>query len=277
MHAYPLVPYCSRLVHSLLRPEHIAPSGAPGLMKSQPRCRDFVLSSYQQLKAANPKLPILIREAKDTQARLVARYGALADWKRLFCIVLGCVCECALGTDTLHCRPCRLRCGGDGTGRGPGQSGSRGRVGNVGEEGRVDAKVKTSKHCAKPIAWNVLCLEASLCILQIHGERRENLTLGRGCCHQMGAGSILPHSIALHTVHTQSTANMDPQRLVQLQQTPSNAHKATVSNQIDGCCSATNERHLLSLSITCFHNVSPNKNFTILIWLTDDPELHGSQ
>ena len=58
-------------------------------MNSWPRCRDFVLSSYQQLKAANPKLPILIREAKDTQARLVARYGVHADRKQLFSIALG--------------------------------------------------------------------------------------------------------------------------------------------------------------------------------------------
>jgi NADH dehydrogenase (ubiquinone) 1 alpha subcomplex subunit 2 len=36
--------------------------------------RDFVLSTYAQLKAANPAFPILIREASGVQARLVARY-----------------------------------------------------------------------------------------------------------------------------------------------------------------------------------------------------------
>ena len=33
------------------------------------------MSSYQELKRANPKFPILIRECKGTPAVLVARYG----------------------------------------------------------------------------------------------------------------------------------------------------------------------------------------------------------
>lgn len=41
-------------------------------------CRDFVLSSYQELKKANPTFPILVRECSGVEAKLVARYGALA-------------------------------------------------------------------------------------------------------------------------------------------------------------------------------------------------------
>ena len=37
--------------------------------------RDFVRSSYQELKKANPKFPILVRECSGVQARLIARYG----------------------------------------------------------------------------------------------------------------------------------------------------------------------------------------------------------
>eukprot|EP00891_Asterochloris_glomerata_P001878 jgi/Astpho2/1878/e_gw1.00038.323.1_t len=36
--------------------------------------RDFVLSHYHELKKANPKFPILIRECGGVQAQLVARY-----------------------------------------------------------------------------------------------------------------------------------------------------------------------------------------------------------
>lgn len=36
--------------------------------------RDFVLSSYQELKKANPKLPILVRESMQAEAKLTARY-----------------------------------------------------------------------------------------------------------------------------------------------------------------------------------------------------------
>lgn len=38
-------------------------------------CRDFVMSTYQELKKANPKFPVLIREASGIQAKMVARYG----------------------------------------------------------------------------------------------------------------------------------------------------------------------------------------------------------
>jgi hypothetical protein len=37
-----------------------------------------VLSSYQELKKANPTFPILVRECSGVEAKLVARYGALA-------------------------------------------------------------------------------------------------------------------------------------------------------------------------------------------------------
>ena len=36
--------------------------------------RDFVMSSYQELKKANPKFPILVRESSNAEARLLARY-----------------------------------------------------------------------------------------------------------------------------------------------------------------------------------------------------------
>jgi NADH dehydrogenase (ubiquinone) 1 alpha subcomplex subunit 2 len=34
-----------------------------------------VLSSYAELKKANPDFPILVREASGTEAKLIARYG----------------------------------------------------------------------------------------------------------------------------------------------------------------------------------------------------------
>lgn len=37
--------------------------------------RDFVLASYQELKKANPNFPLLVREAQEAKATLVARYG----------------------------------------------------------------------------------------------------------------------------------------------------------------------------------------------------------
>ena len=36
--------------------------------------RDFVLSAYQELKKANPKFPILVRESSQAEAKLYARY-----------------------------------------------------------------------------------------------------------------------------------------------------------------------------------------------------------
>jgi len=41
--------------------------------------RDFVLSSYQELKKANPKLPILVRESMQAEAKLTARYDFGAE------------------------------------------------------------------------------------------------------------------------------------------------------------------------------------------------------
>ena len=38
-------------------------------------CRDFVMSTYQELKKANPRLPILVRECEGAAAKLIARYG----------------------------------------------------------------------------------------------------------------------------------------------------------------------------------------------------------
>jgi len=38
-------------------------------------CRDFVLSSYQELKKANRHFPILVREASNAEAAMTARYG----------------------------------------------------------------------------------------------------------------------------------------------------------------------------------------------------------
>lgn len=36
--------------------------------------RDFVMSSYAELKKANPTFPILVRECSGVEAKLVARY-----------------------------------------------------------------------------------------------------------------------------------------------------------------------------------------------------------
>ncbi|KAI8926809.1 thioredoxin-like protein [Entophlyctis helioformis] len=37
--------------------------------------RDFIVKNYADLKAANPQLPILIREAPGIEARVFARYA----------------------------------------------------------------------------------------------------------------------------------------------------------------------------------------------------------
>lgn len=42
------------------------------------RHRDFVMSTYQELKKANPTFPILVREAESVKAALIARYGGSA-------------------------------------------------------------------------------------------------------------------------------------------------------------------------------------------------------
>ena len=44
--------------------------------RHQEVCRDFVMSMYQELKKANPKLPILVRECEGVTPKLIARYGA---------------------------------------------------------------------------------------------------------------------------------------------------------------------------------------------------------
>jgi hypothetical protein len=38
--------------------------------------REFILAHYKALKAANPKLPVLIRECAGAEPRLTARFGA---------------------------------------------------------------------------------------------------------------------------------------------------------------------------------------------------------
>ena len=48
------------------------------LVMRPPSCRDFLLSSYAELKKANPDFPILVREATGAEAKLVARYGKWA-------------------------------------------------------------------------------------------------------------------------------------------------------------------------------------------------------
>lgn len=40
--------------------------------------RQFVASNYTAVKAANPNLPILIREAKGAEAKIFARFGMLS-------------------------------------------------------------------------------------------------------------------------------------------------------------------------------------------------------
>lgn len=50
-------------------------------------CRDFVLSHYHELKKANPKFPILIRECGGVQAQLVARYGELVRFCSMLAVV----------------------------------------------------------------------------------------------------------------------------------------------------------------------------------------------
>ncbi|KAL2913599.1 hypothetical protein HK105_206901 [Polyrhizophydium stewartii] len=49
---------------------HLSPSspGSKGV-------RDFVLKTYPAMKAANPSLPVLIREAPGVEARVFARYA----------------------------------------------------------------------------------------------------------------------------------------------------------------------------------------------------------
>jgi hypothetical protein len=42
---------------------------------------DFVLKNFAQLKAANPKLPILVRESSGVQPRVTARFCTFGtDW-----------------------------------------------------------------------------------------------------------------------------------------------------------------------------------------------------
>ena len=40
------------------------------------------MSTYRELKQANPKFPILVREAETAQAKLIARFGETAHPKR---------------------------------------------------------------------------------------------------------------------------------------------------------------------------------------------------
>jgi hypothetical protein len=50
------------------------PRSAPALTPAP--CRQFIQAAYPALKKANPDLPVLIREARGTPARVFARFGA---------------------------------------------------------------------------------------------------------------------------------------------------------------------------------------------------------
>lgn len=58
--------------------------------------RDFVLSSYAELKKANPNLPILIRECSGIEAKLVARYGGCCCCSAALLPEVLCVCSMLL-------------------------------------------------------------------------------------------------------------------------------------------------------------------------------------
>ena len=47
-----------------------------GALSSRRPCSEFILAHYKALKAANPKLPVLIRECAGVEPRLTARFGA---------------------------------------------------------------------------------------------------------------------------------------------------------------------------------------------------------
>lgn len=76
-------PHCTAAAVSLPPPPLLPPDALPLLpwarLKSPlflyPPCRDFILSSYQELKKANPTFPILVRECSGVEAKLIARYG----------------------------------------------------------------------------------------------------------------------------------------------------------------------------------------------------------
>ncbi|KAI7869182.1 thioredoxin-like protein [Spinellus fusiger] len=46
--------------------------------------RDFVAKNYTSIKTANPELPILIREASGTEARIFARFDKGVEQKMSF-------------------------------------------------------------------------------------------------------------------------------------------------------------------------------------------------
>ena len=54
-------------------------SARPQCSASCQGVRDFVLGTYQELKKANPKLPILVRESEQAEAKLTARYDFGAE------------------------------------------------------------------------------------------------------------------------------------------------------------------------------------------------------
>jgi hypothetical protein len=55
--------------HNSPPPQH------PPHHQQQTNNSDFVLTSYPEIKRANPLLPILVREAPGAEARLVARFA----------------------------------------------------------------------------------------------------------------------------------------------------------------------------------------------------------
>lgn len=42
--------------------------------------RDYIFSTYQELKKANPTFPVLVRECSGVEAKLIARYGRPYSW-----------------------------------------------------------------------------------------------------------------------------------------------------------------------------------------------------
>lgn len=80
--------FASYVAKLALRPQEQGTSGTPAISVTLsrrfvsyahalfPRCRQFITTQYPVLKQHNPDLPILIREAKGTPARVFARFGA---------------------------------------------------------------------------------------------------------------------------------------------------------------------------------------------------------
>lgn len=55
----------------------IPPPRMHAMSAPPPPCSEFIVSTYPELKKANPTFPILVREASGIEAKLIARYGEL--------------------------------------------------------------------------------------------------------------------------------------------------------------------------------------------------------